>query len=38
MDMAGASKMLSLSIMVSEIMEEARWKERIIFGNDRLGL
>ncbi|WP_031547799.1 Gfo/Idh/MocA family protein [Oribacterium sp. FC2011] len=35
-DTASASKMLAISVTISEIMEEARWKERIIFGNDKL--
>ncbi len=35
-DYETASKMLQLSVEISEIMEEARWKQRIVFGSDRL--
>ncbi len=35
-DYETASKMLQLSVEISEIMEEARWKQRIVFGSDRI--
>lgn len=35
-DFEEARKMLDLSVTISEIMEEARWHEGIIFRNDRL--
>lgn len=34
-DYEKAGEMLALSVTISELMEEARWKERIIFRNDK---
>ncbi len=31
-----AGNMLSISVAISELMEECRWKEGIIFSNDKI--